>query len=192
MAWIGLIHAVGAIYFAGPRRRARDRASYHLRLIRRRDRARASVPSSNHWLGLAVFAGHRARLRCACGTHGRARGEARSGRTASSPRRAGACRPCIAPRRARADPRQLPERSVARRAPVLRASAQSFLADRSARCSNEPLATLPTASGCARCARTASRSGTRSSPASAAAASMPAIRNAERGEIARVRARRAR
>ena len=57
MAWIGLIHAFGAIYFAGLVV-ALAIALDHLRIIRRRDPAacfRAFI--GNHWLGMAVFAG---------------------------------------------------------------------------------------------------------------------------------------
>ena len=79
MAWIGTCHALGAVYFAALVV-ALAIALHHLRIIRRRDPAacfRAFL--GNHWLGMAVFAGHCARLRADRRDAGRARGDARSG-----------------------------------------------------------------------------------------------------------------
>ena len=90
-------------------------------------------------------------------------------------------------RHAGADPRQLSGRGVARRAAVLRASAQPLLAAPRRACSASRWPTCPTASASRGCRRVGSGCGTRSSPASAAGSLDGAIRNAERGEIARVR-----
>jgi 4-hydroxybenzoate polyprenyltransferase len=57
MAWVGVEHAMGPVYFAGVTVAA-VLAAYHLVLIRGRERMacfRAFL--HNHWLGLAIFAG---------------------------------------------------------------------------------------------------------------------------------------
>src|SRR4029079_6760154 len=107
-------------------------------------------------------------------------------------------------RRARADPRQLSERGLARGAPVLRASAQPLLADprrragRAARraaprrpprgrCLAEPLAALPYADRLSRVRRHRLAIWDTIVACERAGSLDSAIRNAERGEIARVR-----
>ena len=133
----------------------------------------------NHWLGLAVFAGialDYAALRAALRTP---RGEApkRAPRAAEPLHAARRGLPPVLARHARADPRQLSRRGIARRA-VSTTRIRAIISGRSSpRCSTCRSRSYPTARDCARCARTASGCGTRSWPAGATGSLDAAIRN---------------